>query len=267
MPRSDPDPSQSWNISRVEKSNGGALKDPYCHSIKPEELSEMFYSDWNIVCISVAPAIRLLIIHTVHYMGIIHRDIKPSNMLWTHNRMRVKLTDFGVAHFSKPVNVKDGNFSTSPGTIFSDDEDHLFKTEGTPAFYAPEQAYNQNGLEVPQFPPGQRPKGVKNNSIFPLTKALDVWAFGVTIYCLLFGKPPYWGDNIFQMCKEIIEAEYETPPQVAAEMIPLTDNDPDVREALRLMKGMMTKPVYRRMTLSEAKVRSSLFCICEILIQ
>ncbi|KLO17113.1 hypothetical protein SCHPADRAFT_181401 [Schizopora paradoxa] len=36
----------------------------------------------------------------LHHQGIIHRDIKPANLLWTKDRKNVKITDFGVSHFS-----------------------------------------------------------------------------------------------------------------------------------------------------------------------
>ncbi|KAI5119653.1 hypothetical protein M0805_009014 [Coniferiporia weirii] len=36
----------------------------------------------------------------LHHQGIIHRDIKPANLLWTSDRKNVKITDFGVSHFS-----------------------------------------------------------------------------------------------------------------------------------------------------------------------
>lgn len=194
----------------------------------------------------------LLGLEYLHYMGIIHRDIKPANMLWTKGRARVKLTDFGVAHFSKPLTADKG--ISSDGSPYVDDEDHLYKTEGTPAFYAPEQAYNQNGLPVPKFERGKRPAGVKSDQIFPMTKALDVWAFGVSIYCFLFGRPPYWALNVHALCHAIIEDEYVIPPLATSDQLPVDSDDPDLNEALKLMKGMMTKPVHARLTLSQAKV-------------
>ncbi|KAH8112734.1 hypothetical protein DFH11DRAFT_1545689 [Phellopilus nigrolimitatus] len=36
----------------------------------------------------------------LHHQGIVHRDIKPANLLWTADRKNVKITDFGVSHFS-----------------------------------------------------------------------------------------------------------------------------------------------------------------------
>jgi [calcium/calmodulin-dependent protein kinase] kinase len=185
-------------------------------------------------------------------MGIIHRDIKPANMLWTKGRARVKLTDFGVAHFSKPLHP-DGTPSAT-GSPTADDELHLFKTEGTPAFYAPEQSYNHNGLPVPTFPLGKRPPGVKNDQIFPMTKALDIWAFGVSIYCFLFGKVPYLAHNVHLLCNEIIEKDYQIPLLATADQLPTDSDNPDLQEALRLMKGMMTKQVHARITLAKAKV-------------
>ena len=187
----------------------------------------------------------------VHYMGIIHRDIKPANMLWTKGRARVKLTDFGVAHFSKPLSPE-----TADDTPYSDGDGdyHLYKTEGTPAFYAPEQAYNQNGLHSPMFPPGHRPPGAKSDQIFPMTKELDVWAFGVSIYCFLFGCVPYWGENVHALCKEIIENEYSIPATATCVQVPVQSGDEDLLDAIEMLKGMMTKPVHLRLRLSQAKV-------------
>jgi [calcium/calmodulin-dependent protein kinase] kinase len=185
-------------------------------------------------------------------MGVIHRDIKPANMLWTKGRARVKLTDFGVACFTKPLQ---GNYNNATDNSPSlDKDDRLNKTEGTPAFYAPEQAYSQNGLPVPTFKPGERPPGFKGNEIYPMTKALDIWAFGVSIYCFLFGRPPFWGDNVYALCNEILEKEYVIPENATADSLAVASGDADLGEALRLMQGMMTKPVYARMTIKDAKV-------------
>lgn len=193
----------------------------------------------------------LLGLEYLHYMGVVHRDIKPANMLWTKGRARVKLTDFGVACFTKPLQGKYDNAPDNSPSL--DKDDRLNKTEGTPAFYAPEQAYSQNGLPVPTFQPGERPPGFKGNEIYPMTKALDIWAFGVSIYCFLFGHPPFWADNVYALCNEILQSEYEIPQNATADSLPVASDNPDLKEALRLMKGMMTKPVYARMTLAEAK--------------
>ncbi|PVG04390.1 kinase-like protein [Serendipita vermifera] len=192
----------------------------------------------------------LLGLEYLHYMGIIHRDIKPSNMLWTRGRAKVKLSDFGVSRFSKPLkpHISEGD------SAYEDNDSHLNKAEGTPAFYAPEQAYKQIGLPSPTFPSGKRPPGANVDQIYPMTRALDVWAFGASIYCFLFGKPPYWGLNVHAVCNDIIESDYIIPPHATVDQLSVNSDDPNMQQVLELMKGMMTKPVYLRMTLSQAKV-------------
>ncbi|KAL7753817.1 hypothetical protein RI367_000749 [Sorochytrium milnesiophthora] len=45
-------------------------------------------------------------LHYLHAQGIIHRDIKPANLLWTSDQV-VKVSDFGVSHFSKKQQRKE----------------------------------------------------------------------------------------------------------------------------------------------------------------
>ncbi|KAK8094201.1 hypothetical protein PG997_000886 [Apiospora hydei] len=77
----------------------------------------------------------------LHYEGIVHRDIKPANLLWTKDH-RVKISDFGVSYFGRPI--RDGEMdefvSESEARDFDDDLE-LAKTVGTPAFFAPELCY------------------------------------------------------------------------------------------------------------------------------
>ncbi|KAJ7447081.1 kinase-like domain-containing protein [Mycena galericulata] len=99
----------------------------------------------------------------LHLQGIIHRDIKPSNIMWTADRSHVKIGDFGVAH------LVDSPASSSPDL----DLDAQPRHAGTPAFLAPEIA-----------PGGDAPMG-------DVTPAVDLWALGVTLFCMLFGRMPF----------------------------------------------------------------------------
>mmetsp|Transcript_18672 Transcript_18672/g.17787 ORF Transcript_18672/g.17787 Transcript_18672/m.17787 type:complete len:201 (+) Transcript_18672:250-852(+) len=96
----------------------------------------------------------------LHINGIVHRDIKPQNILIT-DRKKVKLGDFGVSH------------------LFEEDNDKISKTEGTYHFMAPECC----DPDVDSFS----------------GKAADVWALGVTLYCMVYKFLPFWDENEYSI--------------------------------------------------------------------
>ena len=42
-------------------------------------------------------------------------------------------------------------------------------------------------------------------------KAADVWAFGVTVYALLYNKCPFWGSTDFNLMESIRNDEMRPP--------------------------------------------------------
>ena len=42
-------------------------------------------------------------------------------------------------------------------------------------------------------------------------KAIDVWALGVTMFCLLYGRTPFWGETEFQIMEDIRLSELKVP--------------------------------------------------------
>ncbi|KAM7399110.1 hypothetical protein PAMP_018402 [Pampus punctatissimus] len=132
----------------------------------------------------------------LHYHKIIHRDIKPSNLLLGDDG-HVKIADFGVSN----------EFEGSDALLSS--------TAGTPAFMAPEMM-------------------TENEQSFS-GKALDVWAMGVTLYCFVFGKCPFYDEYIVSLHNKIKNKPVEFPeiPSISTELKELIermlDKNPETR--------------------------------------
>ncbi|CZT44842.1 related to protein kinase PAK1 [Rhynchosporium secalis] len=130
----------------------------------------------------------------LHYEGIVHRDIKPANLLWTKDH-RVKISDFGVSYFGRPV--RDGeteeNISEADATDFDNDLE-LAKTVGTPAFFAPELCYTDLEVEQPK-----------------VSEQIDVWSLGITLYCMIYARIPFLADDEYQLFKAIAKEDVYIP--------------------------------------------------------
>lgn len=132
----------------------------------------------------------------LHYHGIIHRDIKPANLLWTKN-YRVKISDFGVSYLGRGAGEEDdeeGSKRKKDQFSGRDKEIELAKTVGTPAFFAPELCFFDTSKPRPQ-----------------ITSAIDVWALGVTLYCLIFARCPFLADGEFELFNVIARQELFIP--------------------------------------------------------
>jgi serine/threonine protein kinase len=129
----------------------------------------------------------------LHYQGVVHRDIKPANLLQTKDH-RVKISDFGVSYLGKTAGDQTEDPSDAEGHDY-DEALELAKTVGTPAFYAPELCR----LDMDENDPA------------PVTNQIDVWAVGVTLYCLVFGRVPFHHDNTFALMRLIAEREVYIP--------------------------------------------------------
>ncbi|MCJ1279463.1 hypothetical protein MMC21_007287 [Puttea exsequens] len=149
----------------------------------------------------------------LHYQGIIHRDIKPANLLWNTD-YRVKISDFGVSYLGKPIREDDNGEEIPEADAANLDEAiELAKTVGTPAFYAPELCDPQY-FEIGTSP--ERPA---------ITGQIDVWALGVTLYAMVFGRLPFVDSNEFQMYEKIARKEVFIP-RWRLKGVPHTDRTP-----------------------------------------
>lgn len=108
-----------------------------------------------------------------HERGILHRDLKPSNVL-IDPFDRPRITDFGLAT----------RLAAPPGIATADDR------MGSPNFMPPEQAEG------------------RTREIGP---AADIYALGALLYFLLTRQPPFQGDSVDMVLRQVREAEPVRP--------------------------------------------------------
>ncbi|KAG2153979.1 kinase-like domain-containing protein [Suillus clintonianus] len=224
----------------------------------------------------------------LHYQGIIHRDIKPANLLWTADRQMVKISDFGVSHFSYAQRLAAAGrgkvaLDDANDPILLDDSD-LSKRAGTPPFLAPEVIAEYNGDPVASISasatsttlPSLRsaPHISSTSTVRPntsqrlqITKAIDVWALGVTLYCLLFGKIPFRAPDSseYMLYNIICKNDWEPEDTMGYDCIQTGGRKPKDKKSegvvvMSLLDKLLEKDPNKRMTIDQAKVRPFSFC-------
>ncbi|KAI0326939.1 kinase-like protein [Cubamyces sp. BRFM 1775] len=200
----------------------------------------------------------------LHYQGIIHRDIKPANLLWTADRRTVKISDFGVSTFSYAQRLAaagKGNLSPQDTDPILMDESDLSKTAGTPMFLAPEIVCEAT---VEASSSALNLHGARKKP--PITKAIDIWAFGVTLYGLLFGILPFNAKNEFEIYRVIRSQDWDVPETMGLDQLPTGGRHQGrpkrgVEESegclvVDLLERLLEKDARKRVTLEEVKVGS-----------
>jgi eukaryotic-like serine/threonine-protein kinase len=162
-------------IVRIFDFGETGLGDPYVSMelLSGQTLAEALAQQSRM---SATRAIQLMLpiadaLAVAHAKGVVHRDVKPDNIFIACDevgRIQPKLLDFGIARVESNLEL------TLQGVVL-----------GTPEYMSPEQARGEAEID----------------------QRTDVWSFGIVLYELIVGHPPFVGENYNSLLQSIIHQE------------------------------------------------------------
>ncbi|MBI9061310.1 MAG: AAA family ATPase [Marinilabiliaceae bacterium] len=141
------------SLAIVFEDFGSETLQDYIHQIAPVTIKEELIEVLRLA-VQVCRALA-----AVHDQNIVHKDLNPNNIVFSEDREKLKLIDFGLA-----------------AEIFDGDQDsiHLRHLEGTYAYISPEQTGRVNR---------------------PVDHRSDFYSLGIILYELLCGQIPFKANN------------------------------------------------------------------------
>jgi serine/threonine protein kinase len=174
--------------------------------------------------------------------------------------MTVKICDFGVSIYTLTTQRVDGRDQTQEDKEFFTlmNDDFLNRLAGTPAFLAAELCFKADTDDKDPSP------AVTETSDPPKVAQkymIDVWALGVTYYCLLFGHPPWEAINEWQVYHKIANEDFVVPETMGSDSLPTGGRSPtdavafpDGVHVIRILDGLLKKNPCERLQLKDMKV-------------
>ncbi|HEY5883864.1 MAG TPA: protein kinase [Pyrinomonadaceae bacterium] len=192
--------------------------------IEGDTLRNLMWSEPMKIDEALGVAIQVaMALESAHAAGIVHRDIKPENIMLRQDRFvrdrLVKILDFGLAKLTEPdAPVHDPEAitraisQTTPGAVV-----------GTVGYMSPEQAQGD-----------------------PIDARSDIFSFGVVIYEMVAGQPPFSGPTESHIRVSIIDHE----------PAPLTQYSADIpRHLERIVSKALAKDKSKRyQTITDLKI-------------
>jgi serine/threonine protein kinase len=164
-------------------------------------------------------------LNAAHSRGIVHREIKPANIFLTQSG-HAKVLDFGIAKILEPANERDGLGSSTLPMLLTETGAAI----GTVAYMSPEQARGEN-----------------------MDARSDLFSFGVLLYEMTTGTPPFRGITAATLFDAILNRE----------PVSVRSLRPDVPQELEIIIASLLAKNREDRTQEAAAVRSSLQALLE----
>ena len=124
-------------------------------------------------------------VHYAHEHGVLHRDLKPSNVL-IDEFDQPRISDFGLAK-RVPGKLEIWNWKSEIDLTLTG------QVLGSPDFMAPEQAEGRHAEVGP---------------------ACDIYSLGAMLYHALSGRPPFQGETLTDVLRQVVSADPVAPRQL-----------------------------------------------------